>query len=326
MENILEIKNLSVSIGDKQNGFEVVSDVSISVPKGKVIGIVGESGCGKTITALSVIKLLPDPPAKITSGEIIFKNRNLLELSDEQLRLIRGNEISMIFQEPVSSLNPVFTIGEQIGETIRTHNKINRKEERDRVIELLKLVDIPDPERRYSNYPHEMSGGMCQRVMIAMALCCNPDLLIADEPTTALDVTVEAGIIELINNLRNEIGMSVILITHDFGIISEIADEIYVMYAGRIVENATNELLFNNPKHPYTIGLLNSIPDLNDIKNKALKMIPGNIPSPQNYPKGCRFNDRCEMMIDKCKRSVPLLEQVENEHESACFRSGEINI
>lgn len=326
MENILEIKNLSVSIGDKQNGFEVVSDVSISVPKGKVIGIVGESGCGKTITALSVIKLLPDPPAKITSGEIIFKNRNLLELSDEQLRLIRGNEISMIFQEPVSSLNPVFTIGEQIGETIRTHNKINRKEERDRVIELLKLVDIPDPERRYSNYPHEMSGGMCQRVMIAMALCCNPDLLIADEPTTALDVTVEAGIIELINNLRNEIGMSVILITHDFGIISEIADEIYVMYAGRIVENAKNELLFNNPKHPYTIGLLNSIPDLNDIKNKYLKMIPGNIPSPQNYPKGCRFNDRCEMVIDKCKRSVPLLEQVENEHESACFRSGEINL
>ena len=247
-------------------------------------------------------------------------------MNNDELRNIRGSEISMIFQEPVSSLNPVFTIGEQIGETIRTHNKINRKDERERVIELLNLVGIPEPERRYSNYPHEMSGGMCQRVMIAMALCCNPDLLIADEPTTALDVTVEAGIIDLINNLRNEIGMSVILITHDLGIISEIADEVYVMYAGRIVEKAKNELLFTNPKHPYTIGLLNSIPDLAHSKGKELKMIPGNIPSPQNYPAGCRFNDRCEMAIDKCRQNVPLLEQVENEHESACFRSGEINI
>jgi oligopeptide/dipeptide ABC transporter ATP-binding protein len=325
MENLLEIRNLSVSIGDKQSGFEVVSDVSITVPKGKIIGIVGESGCGKTITALSVMKLLPDPPAKITRGEIIFKNKNILEMDEGELRNIRGNDISMIFQEPVSSLNPVFKIGEQIGETIRTHSKINKKEERDRVIELLKLVGIPEPERRYSNYPHEMSGGMCQRVMIAMALCCRPDLLIADEPTTALDVTVEAGIIELINNLRNEFGMSVILIAHDLGVVSEITDEVYVMYAGRIVENAKNELLFNNPKHPYTIGLLNSIPHLSDGRNKDLKMIPGNIPSPQDYPKGCRFNDRCEMVIDKCRYKVPSLEHVENEHQSACFRSKEIN-
>lgn len=326
MENILEIKNLSVSIGDKVNGFEVVSDVSISVPKGKIIGIVGESGCGKTITALSVMRLLPDPPAKITGGEIIFKNRNIMEMNGDDLRNIRGNDISMIFQEPVSSLNPVFTIGEQIAETIRTHDNITRKEERDRVIELLDLVGIPEPERRYSNYPHEMSGGMCQRVMIAMALCCKPDLLIADEPTTALDVTVEAGIIELINNLRNEFGMSVILITHDLGIVSQITDEVYVMYAGRIVEKAKNELLFKNPKHPYTIGLLNSIPDLSDSKNRDLKMIPGNIPSPESYPKGCRFNDRCEMVIDKCRENVPLLEQIENHHKTACFRSKEINI
>ena len=325
MENILEINNLTISIGDKETGFEVVSNVSIAVPKGKIIGIVGESGCGKTITALSIMKLLPDPPAKITSGEIIFKNKNILEISDEELRDIRGNEISMIFQEPVSSLNPVFTIGEQIGETIRTHNDINSKDEREKVIELLKLVGIPEPERRYSNYPHEMSGGMCQRVMIAMALCCSPDLLIADEPTTALDVTVEAGIIDLIDNLRKDLGMSVILITHDLGIISEIADEVYVMYAGRIVEHAQNELLFSNPKHPYTVGLLNSIPDLADTDKRDLKMINGNIPSPKNYPKGCRFNDRCELVIEKCKVNVPVLEKLEEKHESACFRSKEVN-
>lgn len=325
MENILEINNLTISIGDKETGFEVVSNASIAVPKGKIIGIVGESGCGKTITALSIMKLLPDPPAKITSGEIIFKNKNILEISDEELRDIRGNEISMIFQEPVSSLNPVFTIGEQIGETIRTHNDINSKDERDKVIELLKLVGIPEPERRYSNYPHEMSGGMCQRVMIAMALCCSPDLLIADEPTTALDVTVEAGIIDLIDNLRKDLGMSVILITHDLGIISEIADEVYVMYAGRIVEHAQNELLFSNPKHPYTVGLLNSIPDLADTDKRDLKMINGNIPSPKNYPKGCRFNDRCELVIEKCKVNVPVLEKLEEKHESACFRSKEVN-
>ncbi|HSG30284.1 MAG TPA: ABC transporter ATP-binding protein [Thermodesulfobacteriota bacterium] len=325
MENILEINNLTISIGDKETGFEVVSNASIAVPKGKIIGIVGESGCGKTITALSIMKLLPDPPAKITSGEIIFKNKNILEISDEELRDIRGNEISMIFQEPVSSLNPVFTIGEQIGETIRTHNDINSKDEREKVIELLKLVGIPEPERRYSNYPHEMSGGMCQRVMIAMALCCSPDLLIADEPTTALDVTVEAGIIDLIDNLRKDLGMSVILITHDLGIISEIADEVYVMYAGRIVEHAQNELLFSNPKHPYTVGLLNSIPDLADTDKRDLKMINGNIPSPKNYPKGCRFNDRCELVIEKCKVNVPVLEKLEEKHESACFRSKEVN-
>lgn len=326
MENILEIKNLSISIGDKETGFEVVSDVSISVPKGKIIGIVGESGCGKTITALSIMRLLPDPPAKITGGEIIFKDNNILEMSKDELRDIRGSDISMIFQEPVSSLNPVFTIGEQIGETIRTHNYINSKDERDKVIELLNLVGIPEPDRRYSNYPHEMSGGMCQRVMIAMALCCSPDLLIADEPTTALDVTVEAGIIDLIDKLRNELGMSVILITHDLGIISEIADEVYVMYAGRIVERAQNELLFSSPKHPYTVGLLNSIPDLSGDIQKDLKMIKGNIPSAKNYPEGCRFNDRCGLVIEKCKHDLPILKKISENHESACFRSEEVSL
>lgn len=326
MDNLLEIRNLSISIGDKATGFEVVSDVSISVPKGKIIGLVGESGCGKTITALSVMRLLPDPPARITGGEIIFKDKNILEMSQGELRNLRGNEISMIFQEPVSSLNPVYTVGEQIGETIRTHSEITKKDEREKVIELLKLVGIPEPERRYSNYPHELSGGMCQRVMIAIALCCSPDLLIADEPTTALDVTVEAGIIDLIDKLRIDLGMSVVLITHDLGIISEIADEIYVMYAGRIVEKAQNELLFKSPKHPYTLGLLNSIPDLDGAIQKNLKMIKGNIPSPQNYPQGCRFNDRCDIVIDKCRHSVPLLEKVENNHQSACFRSDEVSI
>lgn len=325
MESLLEIKNLSIEIAEEKGGYEVVSDVSISVPKGKIVGIVGESGCGKTITALSVIKLLPEPPARIKQGQILFKDKDILKMNAEELRRLRGNDISMIFQEPVSSLNPVYTIGEQIGETIRTHNNISSTDEKKRVLELLDLVGIPDPDRRYSNYPHEMSGGMCQRVMIAMALSCSPDLLVADEPTTALDVTVEAGIISLIDRLRNELGMSVILITHDLGIVSEITDEVYVMYAGRIVEHAANELIFNNSRHPYTIGLLNSIPDMNDTSRRDLKMIPGNIPSPKNYPAGCRFNDRCDMVIDKCRQNVPELLSVEEGHQAACFRSGDIN-
>lgn len=324
MSNLLEIINLSVSINEDKNNYDVVSGVSLSVPKGKIIGIVGESGCGKTITALSIMRLLPNPPAYISGGQIIFNSKNLVELSNDQLRKIRGNDISMIFQEPTASLNPVFTVGDQIGEAIRTHQNITSKEEYKRVVELLNLVGISEPEKRYSNYPHEMSGGMCQRVMIAMSLSCNPQLLIADEPTTALDVTIQAGILELIDNIRNDRGMSVILITHDLGIISEIADEVYVMYAGKIVEYANKFDLFKNPAHPYTKGLLSSIPDIS-IDKDDLKTIKGNIPSPNRYPSGCRFNDRCDFVIDKCKNDIPLLEKINATHKSACHRNKELN-
>jgi len=260
LENILELKNLTISFGNKKERYEVVSDVSINVPKGKVVCVVGESGCGKTVTALSIMGLLPIPPASVDSGEVIFDGQNLLGLSEKQLRDYRGNRLSMIFQEPVSSLNPVFTIGNQIGEAISAHRSVSKSEERERVVELLDLVGIPAPETRLNSYPHELSGGMCQRVMIAMALSCDPELLIADEPTTALDVTIQAGILDLILELRDRTGMAVILITHDLGIVSEIADEVYVLYAGKVVEKGTRDSIFNSPSHPYTIGLINSVP------------------------------------------------------------------
>jgi len=325
LQNLLEIKNRSIIVGDKKNYHEIVSDISISVPRGKIIGLVGESGCGKTVTALSVIKLLAEPPLSVSAGEIIFNDNNLLTMNNEALRKIRGNDISMIFQEPVSSLNPVFTVGDQIGESISTHTNMSGKELKNKVIGMLKKVGIPDAENRYHNYPHEMSGGMCQRVMIAMALSCNPQLLIADEPTTALDVTVQAGILELIEKLRADTGMSVILITHDLGIISEIADEVYVMYAGKIVEYSDTVNLFKNPKHPYTKGLLSSIPDIN-LDKQHLNTIKGNIPSPEHYPSGCRFNDRCEYVIDKCRVNIPPLDIINNKHKSACFRSKDLNL
>ncbi|GIW47109.1 MAG: dipeptide/oligopeptide/nickel ABC transporter ATP-binding protein [Deltaproteobacteria bacterium] len=323
MRNILEIKDLRVSFFSNQGWVEVVSGVSISVPERSTVGIVGESGCGKTVTALSVMRLIPEPPGKIEGGEILFNGIDLLKLSDRQMRAIRGNRISMIFQEPISSLNPVFTVGEQIGEAIRAHNRVSRKEERERVIELLKLVKIPEPEKRLNSYPHELSGGMCQRVMIAMALSCNPELLIADEPTTALDVTIQAGILELLNELKEKMGMSILLITHDLGIVAEIADEVYVMYAGKIVEHALTVELFNNPRHPYTVGLMESIPGLHDTRKK-LRAIPGIVPSPLDFPKGCRFQDRCSMVIDKCRVLEPPVVEFDNRHFSLCFRAEEV--
>ncbi|MGH7890362.1 MAG: ABC transporter ATP-binding protein [Thermodesulfobacteriota bacterium] len=323
MRNVLEIKNLRLSFGKDEDRVEVLSGVSLSIPEGKIIGVVGESGCGKTVTALSIMRLIPEPPGRIDGGEIIFDGANLLRLSERDIRAIRGNRISMIFQEPLSSLNPVFSVGEQIGETIRTHLRVSKKEEKERTVELLKLVRIPSPETRMNSYPHELSGGMCQRIMIAMALACNPELLIADEPTTALDVTIQAGILELINELREKFGMSVFLITHDLGIVAEVADEVYVMYAGKIVEHASTQNLFENPRHPYTVGLMNSIPGLNE-KRKRLSAIPGIIPNPKDFPVGCRFQDRCPLAIDKCRISEPTLEGIDG-HQSACFRSGEVN-
>lgn len=325
MESALEIKDLRVSFSSEGRKVEVVSGVTLSIPQGRIVGVVGESGCGKTVTALSIMRLIPEPPGRIEGGEIIFDGANLLDYGDREMRSLRGNRISMIFQEPISSLNPVFTVGEQIGEALRTHLKITKSEEKKRVIELLRLVGIPAPERRVKNYPHELSGGMSQRVMIAMALACSPEVLIADEPTTALDVTIQAGILELIDDLRIKMGMAVLLITHDLGIIAEVADTVYVMYAGKVVEHAVTRELFKNPKHPYTVGLLNSIPDLRESKEK-LDAIPGVVPSPGSFPPGCRFQDRCPLVIERCRREEPPLEEHAPGHYSACFRADDVKI
>jgi oligopeptide/dipeptide ABC transporter ATP-binding protein len=325
MESALEIKDLRVSFSSEGRKVEVVSGVTLSIPQGRIVGVVGESGCGKTVTALSIMRLIPEPPGRIEGGEIIFDGANLLEYGDREMRSLRGNRISMIFQEPISSLNPVFNVGEQIGEALRTHLKITKSEEKKRVIELLRLVGIPAPERRVKNYPHELSGGMSQRVMIAMALACSPEVLIADEPTTALDVTIQAGILELIDDLRIKMGMAVLLITHDLGIIAEVADTVYVMYAGKVVEHAVTRELFKNPKHPYTVGLLNSIPDLRESKEK-LDAIPGVVPSPGSFPPGCRFQDRCPLVIERCRREEPPLEEHAPGHYSACFRADDVKI
>jgi len=323
MDNVLEIKDLRISFASDGKRVEVVGGISINVPKGKIIGVVGESGCGKTVTALSVMRLIPEPPGKIDSGEIIFDGADLLHYSDRDMRSIRGNRISMIFQEPISSLNPVFTVGNQIEEALSTHLNLSKQERKERVLELLTLVGIPAPQRRMHNYPHEMSGGMSQRVMIAMALACNPEVLIADEPTTALDVTIQAGILELINDLRVKMGMAVLLITHDLGIIAEVADEVYVMYAGKVVEHGYTADIFREPHHPYTVGLLNSVPGLQENK-EMLNAIPGVVSSPDNFPDGCRFQDRCPLVIDKCRTDEPLLEQVGNAHTAACWRRAEV--
>ncbi|MGI9533476.1 MAG: ABC transporter ATP-binding protein [Thermodesulfobacteriota bacterium] len=320
MENILEVRNLIISFGDKRERYEVVSDISLNIPKGKIVCVVGESGCGKTVTALSIMGLLPIPPGSVDSGEVVFEGTNLLELSENELRDYRGNRLSMIFQEPISSLNPVFTIGDQIGEALRAHKSLSKNEVNKKVIELLDLVGIPAPESRINSYPHELSGGMCQRAMIAMALSCDPELLIADEPTTALDVTIQAGILNLILELKNKIGMAVMLITHDLGIVSEIADEVYVLYAGKVVEKGSRDSIFNNPSHPYTIGLLKSIPSLRE-RTDSLQSIPGYIPSPKNFPGACRFQDRCGYVFDKCREKEPLLEEVDDSHFSACYKS-----
>ena len=325
MDYALEIKDLRISFASEGKRVEVVSGITINIPKGKIVGVVGESGCGKTVTALAAMKLIPEPPGKIDEGEIIFDGSNLLNYSDRDMRSIRGNRITMIFQEPISSLNPVFTVGDQIREVLSTHLNLSREQEKERVIELLKLVGIPAPERRMKNYPHEMSGGMSQRVMIAMALACNPEVLIADEPTTALDVTIQAGILKLIDDLRIKMGMAVLLITHDLGIIAEVADEVYVMYAGKVVEHAYTADIFKDPHHPYTVGLLNSIPDLHENK-EMLNAIPGVVPSPENFPSGCRFQDRCPLVIDKCRENEPPLEEVGDGHRAACWRAEDVKL
>lgn len=304
---ILEVNNLRTSFFDEDFEIKAVDGVSFTLPKGKTLGIVGESGSGKSITALSILRLI-DKSGKIAGGEILFNGKDLTKLSEKEIRTIRGNDISMIFQEPMTSLNPVYTIGKQIYEALEVHQGLDKQKGKQRTIELLELVGIPSPEQRFKQYPHELSGGMRQRVMIAMALACNPKLLIADEPTTALDVTIQAQILELINGLQEELGMSVIMITHDLGVIAETCDYVAVMYGGQVVEYREVKQLFKDPKHPYTVGLLNSMPR-HDIDLDELEPIQGNVPSIRNMPKGCRFAPRCPFATELCVTELPALEK-----------------
>lgn len=312
-EKILEVKNLVTSFSTDGGVLRAVDDVSFNLFKGKTLGIVGESGCGKSVTSLSIMRLIPSPPGKIASGEIFYKGSSLLALSPSEMRKIRGNEISMIFQEPMTSLNPVFTIGNQICEAISLHQKsLSKKEVRQKAIESLRLVGIPSPEKRIDDYPHQLSGGMRQRVMIAMALSCNPQILIADEPTTALDVTIQAQILDLLRGLKEKTGLSMILITHDLGVVAEVCDDVVVMYAGKVAEQGTVREIFKNPKHPYTRGLLRSIPSLSKgttdkAKKRRLETIPGIVPNLLYLPKGCRFQDRCSYVSDECRQAEPEL-------------------
>ncbi|MBI2608686.1 MAG: ABC transporter ATP-binding protein [Deltaproteobacteria bacterium] len=320
-ETLLSVENLRTCFHTEAGALYAVDDVSFHIEKGKTLGLVGESGCGKSVTSLSIMKLLPTPPSEITSGKILFKGRDLLKLDPEEMRSIRGNEIAMIFQEPMTSLNPVFTIGNQISEAIEVHQDLSRSEIRKRTIDMIRVVGIPDPEKRLQEYPHQLSGGMRQRVMIAMALSCNPELLIADEPSTALDVTIQAQILDLLKDLQKKFHMSILMITHDLGVIAETADHVAVMYAGKIVEYSDVRTIFKNPLHPYTIGLLESLPTIKDAEHhrKELKTIPGIVPDLINIPEGCRFNDRCSRATPECRQAEPVLEEVEPGHWVRCI-------
>lgn len=317
-DKLLDIKNLKVSFYTYAGEVQAVNDISYSLAYGEVIGIVGESGSGKSVSSYSVIGLI-DQPGKVKSGSVTFDGRNLLELDEKEMQKVRGNEISMIFQDPMTSLNPVFKVGNQLIEAIVKHNNISKAKAREKAIEMLRLVGIPSPEKRIDQYPHEFSGGMRQRVMIAMALSCQPKLLIADEPTTALDVTIQAQILELMKELKEKIGMSIILITHDLGIISDLCDKVIVMYAGRIVEEALIDDIFYNPKHPYTWGLLRSIPKVNADKYERLVPIEGQPVDLLNPPKGCPFAPRCGYCMKMCLSENPPYYQISDTHRAACW-------
>jgi len=321
MAPLLRVSNLRTSFFTIDGEVRAVDGVGFDIDDGKTVGLVGESGCGKSVTALSIMQLLPKGTGRIVGGEIQFQARDLASLPEHEMRRIRGNEISMIFQEPMTSLNPVMTVGDQIAETVRLHQGASRSEARNRAIEMLRLVKIADPQKRVGNYPHQFSGGQRQRVMIAMALACTPKLLIADEPTTALDVTIQAQILELIGDLQGRLGMAVLLITHDLGVVAERADEVAVMYAGKIVESAKPEVIFSRPKHPYTIGLLDSLPGQRSNK-KRLAAIAGMVPSPLDWPTGCRFRDRCARADACCAAQPPPLIDIERHHRVACFMAG----
>lgn len=306
-EKLLEVKDLHTYLYLEQGVSKALDGITFDIKKGETLGVVGESGCGKSMTALSIMQLVPDPPGKIVSGEIRFQGENLLGKSKKEMREIRGSRIAMIFQEPMTSLNPVMTVGKQIEETIRIHESVSRAEAKKRAIDMLKLVKIPEPQQRYHEYPHQLSGGMRQRMMIAIALACHPDLLICDEPTTALDVTVQAQILKLIAELQKKTGMSVMLITHDLGVISQVAERIIIMYAGRIVEYGTRQSIFANPLHPYTEALLKSVPRLSDEEGKELYMIKGMVPDLTKEHRGCLFAERCPYTEKRCLEEEPEL-------------------
>lgn len=315
---LLKVKDLKTYFYTRDGIVKSVDGVDFSVEKGKILGIVGESGCGKSVTSLSILQLIDSPPGKIVEGEIIFENEDLLDYTEEQMRKIRGNKISMIFQEPMTSLNPVFTVGVQIEEAIINHQGLSKQDARKKAIEMLKLVKIPGAEDIINQYPHKLSGGMRQRIMIAMALSCNPKLLIADEPTTALDVTIQAQVLELIKELKNKLDTGVMLITHDLGVIADMADSIIVMYAGKVVEDGSPIDIFKNSKHPYTVGLMKSKPN---ILNKLDKLysIKGSVPNPLNRPRGCAFHPRCEKKLPICLEKEPELIEVSKNHKVRCW-------
>ena len=319
---VLDIRNLKTYFFTYEGVARAVDGVSYQLAKGEPLGVVGESGCGKSVTALSVLRLIPVPPGKVVGGEILFKGQNLLRLPEDEMRKIRGNRISMIFQEPMTSLNPVFTVGNQIQETFKLHQGLSNKDSLDRTVEMLRFVNIPTPEKCVQRYPHELSGGMRQRVMIAMALACRPEILIADEPTTALDVTIQAQILDLMTKLKEELGMAIILITHNLGVIAEMVRRVLVMYAGKIVEEAKTKTLFEDPRHPYTKGLLKSIPRLGD-KFRAGKLrlteIPGVVPSLYDLPPGCKFSTRCPSVMDICGEREPELKEIGEGHYCSCW-------
>ncbi len=317
-EPLLTVDDLKTHFYTDGGIAKAVDGVSFTLDRGETLGLVGESGCGKSVTSLSVMRLIPEPPGEIVSGEIRFDGRNLLRLDEAALQGVRGNDIAMIFQEPMTSLNPVFTCGDQIDEAVMLHQRVGKGTARARTVDMLDLVGIPDPGERANVYPHQLSGGMRQRVMIAMALCCNPGLLIADEPTTALDVTIQAQILELLDRLQRELGMAVLMITHDLGVIAEVADRVAVMYAGKIVETGTVDEIFTSPQHPYTKGLLESIPSLNEEKNR-LSVIPGTVPDATRFPPGCRFAPRCTLAEGICETDEPRLEPAAGNRLAACW-------
>ena len=314
---LLSVKNLSTEFPVKKGIVKAVEDVSFDVDAGEILAIVGESGSGKSVTSLSVMGLLAEP-GHVAGGSMEFEGKDLVHLSEREYRALRGNDMAMIFQEPMTSLNPVYRVGKQIVEAIRTHENVSKKEARERAIDMLRKVGIPSPEKRIDDYPHQMSGGMRQRVMIAMALSCNPKLLITDEPTTALDVTIQAQILDLLRRLRDDTGMAVLLITHDLGVVSETADRVVVMYCGQVVEEAEVRTLFDHPMHPYTLGLLKSIPRLEDDDSKRLYMIKGMVPNPLEMPPGCHFSDRCDSCMDICREKIPNLVDIDG-HKVRCF-------
>ncbi|MCK8815800.1 ABC transporter ATP-binding protein [Natroniella sulfidigena] len=324
-DTILEVNDLQTYFFTSKGTVKAVDGVSFSIEKGQTLGVVGESGSGKSVTASSIMQLIPNPPGEIVGGEINFKGQNLLNKSIDQIRKIRGNEISMIFQEPMTSLNPVYTVGDQISEVLRLHQGLNKQQALEKAVVMLEKVGIPSPEQRVHEHPHQMSGGMRQRVMIAIALACNPELLIADEPTTALDVTIQAQILELMQELKDEFETAIMLITHDLGVIAEVADEVAVMYGGRVVEKTDVMTLFKNPQHPYTAGLINSIPKLKADTNR-LEPIKGIVPDPFSFPNGCKFANRCDYAVDKCQRYEPQLEELDSGHIVRCWKHDSLNL